>query len=155
MPQLDDIRELQAAFLRIVNKYHRLERIPLDHGSGHTLFPGETHTLEAIGNQPGITATRLAECLGVTKGAVSQTLARLKRKGLVDKTPDPNDAKILHLSLTETGTIVFAGHARFHARHDAGTVNALLALDDHDLAVLARFMALTEDNLDHYLADLA
>jgi len=140
--------------LRVVHKYRRLESIPLDHGTGDRLFPVETHTVEAIGNHPGTTVTLLANTLGVTKGAVSQTLVKLLRKGLVERRPDPEDAKTIHLHLTKQGKTVFTGHAKFHARYDAEVVKALLELDDSKFMVLRRFMELTEHTLDTYLREL-
>ena len=45
----------------------------------------------------------MAEHLGLTKGAVSQTLSRLENKGIVKKIKDPFNKNELSLSLTSMG----------------------------------------------------
>ncbi|MFS0704093.1 MarR family winged helix-turn-helix transcriptional regulator [Cellulomonas sp. 179-A 9B4 NHS] len=47
--------------------------------------------------------TRLAECLGVSKAAVSKRVPGLVARGLVHAEPDPANARRVVLSLTEAG----------------------------------------------------
>ncbi len=54
-----------------------------------TLFPSEIHLILLIHNERATNATLMAERLGVTKGAISQTLSRLEKKGILVKTKDP------------------------------------------------------------------
>jgi DNA-binding MarR family transcriptional regulator len=70
---------------------------------GVQLHPSEVHVLLLIGAGQGTNATRMAERLGVTKGAVSQTLTRLERKGLLTKRRDPQAKNELTLLLTPPG----------------------------------------------------
>lgn len=56
-----------------------------------------------IKNQINTNATKIAEQLGLTKGAVSQTLSRLEKKGIIIKTKDPYNKNELNLSLTGFG----------------------------------------------------
>ena len=67
------------------------------------LHPSEIHVLLMIGAGQGNNATRMAERLGITKGAVSQTLTRLERKGLLNKRRDPQAKNELTLLLTPQG----------------------------------------------------
>lgn len=70
---------------------------------GQTLFPTEIHLLLLVaGGQPG-NATQMAERMGVTKGAISQTLTRLERKGMLIKSRDPANKNELNLDLTSVG----------------------------------------------------
>ena len=50
-----------------------------------------------------IDVTHLAECLGVTKAAVSKRVPVLVGKGLVQTQPDPANARRVVLTLTEAG----------------------------------------------------
>ena len=54
-------------------------------------------------NRYSDTAKAVTEFFGLTKGTVSQTIAALHRKGLVEKQPDPADGRRIHLILTRTG----------------------------------------------------
>jgi DNA-binding MarR family transcriptional regulator len=86
-----------------------------DFGTGIPLYRSETHTIEAIGKNRGINVTRLAEKMGVTKGAISQMLTRLARKKLVIRRPMPGNAKEVTAELTDMGRIAFENHEKLHA----------------------------------------
>ena len=85
-----------------------------DFGTGVLLYRAEIHTIKTIGDKRGINITRLAEHMGVTKGAVSQTVNKLVRKRLVRKTHAPDNAKELLLELTDLGWTGYHNHEKFH-----------------------------------------
>ena len=58
--------------------------------------------------------TRLAEYMGVTKGAISQTITKLARKRLVRKTYAEDNVKEILLDLTDLGWTGFHSHEQFH-----------------------------------------
>ncbi len=88
--------------------------MPLEYGTGVSLYRSEIHTMQEIGEKPGINVTELADAMGLTKGAVSQTLRKLVKKGLVVKKQAPDNAKEVHLELTDRGLIGFNSHQEFH-----------------------------------------
>jgi len=83
-------------------------------GTGVMMHTKEIHTVQAIGRHSGINVTRLAKDTGVTKGAVSQTINKLVKKGLVRKTRTPGNDKEVVLELTNLGQIGFQNHEKFH-----------------------------------------
>ena len=82
--------------------------------TGVPLFKVEIHIIQLIGENPGITSTCLAEKMGVTKSAVSQTLNKLLAKGLARKNQTAADARESNLELTDLGWKGFYAHERFH-----------------------------------------
>lgn len=60
--------------------------------------------------------SELARRLGITKGAVTQLVARLEAKELVKRSPHPHDARVVLLSLTEKGKEANAAHEEVHLR---------------------------------------
>jgi DNA-binding MarR family transcriptional regulator len=86
----------------------------LSFGTGVLMHTKEIHTIQAIGRHSGINVTKLAEHTGVTKGAVSQTINKLVRKGLVRKKHLPGNAKEVVLELTDLGWTGFHNHEKFH-----------------------------------------
>lgn len=56
---------------------------------GVKLYPSEIHLVLLIHNERATNGTLMAERLGVTKGAISQTLSRLEKKGILVKMKDP------------------------------------------------------------------
>ncbi|MGF1547796.1 MAG: MarR family winged helix-turn-helix transcriptional regulator [Thiotrichales bacterium] len=82
-----------------------------DDASRHGLLPIHIQVLHylAQANRYSDLPIAIAEYFGVTRGTVSQTLAVLERKGLLNKTPDPCHGKRLHLELTPAGVAVLSG----------------------------------------------
>jgi len=54
-------------------------------------------------NRYSDTAKAVTDFLGLTKGTVSQSLKVLEKKGLIEKQPDTEDRRIVHLHLTPEG----------------------------------------------------
>ena len=86
-----------------------------DFGTGVPLYRKEIHTLQAIGRNPKINITALAEYMGVTKSAVSQTVAKLIKKGMIRKQFAEGSRKEVILELTDRGWVGFQNHEKFHA----------------------------------------
>ena len=104
------LEELEQAMSRVSSMHES----PWDFGTGTPLYRTEIHTVQAIGEHPGINVTELADLMGVTKGAVSQTVGKLAGKGLVRKTHADDNAKEILLNLTERGQTGFRNHQKMH-----------------------------------------
>ena len=98
---------------------------PKDFGTGIPLHRAETHAIRAIGRSEPRYVVELADDMSVTKGAMSQLVARLHRKGLVEKRPVPDDARATALYLTSLGRTAYLAHERFHARMSETMANYL------------------------------
>ncbi len=108
--------------------------------AGQTIYPTEIHLILAIETGRQGNATQIAERMGVTKGAVSQTLTRLERKGMLVKERDPASKNELKLSLTAAGR-----KAALRARQATGHVQErygefLTGLDPKEKDVIRRFL---------------
>jgi DNA-binding MarR family transcriptional regulator len=57
----------------------------------------------AMCNRYSDTPQAVAQYLGLTKGTVSQTLKVLEARGLVEKVPEPDDRRVVHLVVTTAG----------------------------------------------------
>jgi len=96
-------RELVELFIRVVERYNALEKIPVTAGSRHKVYHSERHMIDRVGDQPGMNLTEFARSIGVTKGAVSQVVSKLETKGLVRRIRAEADAKTVYLELTPAG----------------------------------------------------
>lgn len=74
-----------------------------DYGTGELYTSTEVHLVTRIEENPGITASKIAEDTLRTKSAVSQMIAKLEAKGLVYREKDPNNGKQYFLNVTEKG----------------------------------------------------
>ena len=73
----------------------------------------EVHTLTMLADAPGITVSALSKMWSRTKGAVSQNVTKLEKKGLVFRRRDENNAKIIHLYVTEEGEKLSTAHKMY------------------------------------------
>ena len=109
-----EFEQIMQKFDRVVTIMESMHSPSLSFGTGVLMYRREIHTIQAIGRNPGINVTTLAEYMGVTKGAVSQIIKKLNRKGLVRKTYATGNAKEVILELTDLGWIGFHNHEKFH-----------------------------------------
>ena len=101
------IREL---ILSIAHKMNSLENSPRSYGTDEVLYGSELLMIESLGCRPNVNVTGFAENHGVTKGAVSQLVKKLEKKGLVARGKCPANQKEVLLKLTPKGEIVFTRH---------------------------------------------
>lgn len=89
----------------------------------HELTRPEWRVLVNLAEEPSLTATELCERVPAHKTKVSRALAELEARGWVVRTPDPQDRRIAHASLTTRGRRAFN---RIRPEMEAAT-EALLA----------------------------
>lgn len=110
--------KISYLFLEVVNRLMEIDKKTRYYGTDKPLFYAEIHMLKAIKENEGVHITGLAQNLGVTKGAVSQMLFKLEKKGFITKGRDlDNQCKFL-IKLTSKGEIAHENHLRLHERFD-------------------------------------
>ncbi len=107
--------ELLNQIQRVANGFTTVERKLVFEHKGAKLHASEIHFMEAVVGQPELNLTGMAGKLGITKGAVSQTLARLQTKGMIGKESDPFNKNQLQMELTKEGQEALGA---FHKRID-------------------------------------
>ncbi len=99
---------------RIINKYNQKNKTAKCYGTEDLLYPAEVHMIEIIGSYEKITTTKLAEVLGITKGAVSQVTRKLSEKALISKEASAEKTNEVGISLTTKGKTVYDYHRKMH-----------------------------------------
>lgn len=84
-----------------------------DYGTGELYTSTEVHMVTRIEENPGITATKIAEATNRTKSAVSQMLSKLEAKGLIYREKDPNNGKQHFLYVTPKGRHLSTCHKAY------------------------------------------
>lgn len=98
---------------RFSQRFHNNGQCPKDYGTGELYTSVEVHTVSLIEDNPGITATEIAERSVRTKGAVSQVLSRLEEKGLIRKEKDSNNGRLSRLFVTPLGLELSYKHKHY------------------------------------------
>jgi DNA-binding MarR family transcriptional regulator len=100
-----EVNELVSLFLEILRMFSVIEKQPWESGTGKKVYLAEMQTIAMIGENPEINMTRLADHMGVTRGAISQVIRKLVAKKLVVRTNHRNQKEI-NLGLTDSGLMV-------------------------------------------------
>lgn len=125
---------------RLVNKLLFLKKKPFFQFQGVKFYPSEIHLLLVVREKTATNATAIAKELGVTKGAVSQTLSRLEKKGVLTKTKDPYHKNELTLTFTPFGSSVFRHYGTHAAKLLKMHQRYLDHFSDEEKAVVQRFL---------------
>jgi DNA-binding MarR family transcriptional regulator len=88
---------------RVINRSMLLEKRSILKHETLRLYPSEIHLLQVIKEGDDPSAGEMARKLGISNGAVSQTLKRLEKKGVIKKTKDQALKNRLSATLTEVG----------------------------------------------------
>jgi DNA-binding MarR family transcriptional regulator len=108
----NELQDLIDQFLKILHLYSVIGRKPKDYGTGDLLYFTEIHTITVVARNKSVNMTQLADIMGVTKGAISQTVNKLVHKGLILKASMTN-RKEINLRLSEKGKIVLKTQKSF------------------------------------------
>ncbi|MBN1635996.1 MAG: winged helix-turn-helix transcriptional regulator [Deltaproteobacteria bacterium] len=135
-------------FARVVKMWQQLEKQPRRFGLDEDLHSSEIHLVEVIGSNDAVGVTDLAKLLGVTKGAVSQTLGKLVKKELVHKYTDPENSSKVVAELTSRGKIAYYAHEHWHQTMDGGFKEYFTNLPEDKIRFLDEFLSLIEAFLE-------
>ena len=101
----NEVNELVRLFQSILHLYTIFEKKSCDFGAGTKVYITEIQTVSVIGENPNANLTQIAEIMGVTRGAISQTVRKLIAKKLVVRINSRNQKEI-NLGLTDFGRMV-------------------------------------------------
>ena len=133
---------------RLINKIIFLEKKNIFEYEGVKLFPSEIHVLLSIEDKQSTNATKLANKLGISKSAVSQTISRLEKKGVIIKDKDPYNKNELILSLTSFGEKAFGRYKEKQASNRLHFNQYLNTLSEDDSEVINHFLQKVRGMLD-------
>jgi len=141
-------QKLSEVFLRIMHKVIENQKKPRRYGIDDLLYPSEIHTIMVIGIHKDVHISELARFLGVTRGAVSQMMTKLEKKGLIDKKIDPQNATRTLLSLTNKGKVTYYAHEQYHEEADAPLIEYISNLTEDQYIFAQEFMQKLEEMID-------
>lgn len=104
-----DPSALCAEAMRRFSRFYTRKIGVLEEGyNGTELSLSEARVIYELAQREGATASVLVEALGVNPGYVSRMVKGLAARGLVARSPAPDDARQQNLQLTEAGQETFA-----------------------------------------------
>jgi DNA-binding MarR family transcriptional regulator len=149
----NQLQKLIDQFLNILHLYSVINRKPKDYGTGDLLFFTEIHTISMVGKNREINMTRLADLMGVTRGAISQTIRKLVGKGLIVKSNTTN-RKEVNLRLSEKGMIVYRGQESFQNEIFTFAGSLYESADEEDIQLVDRLFNAICNNMQERVRQL-
>ncbi len=143
-------KELAWLMERIIHKYIQYEKIPQQYCDGLILTQPEIHTIAIIGDNAGINITGLAKTRGITKGAASQMIYKLRDKGLVEKRTSPDSDAELNLFLTEKGEKAREEHLNRYKTNGEKFASILNSVPEETRLSMVEFFEAFEKELDRF-----
>ena len=141
-------QKLAEILLRVFNKFARNEKKPRCFGVDELLHPSEIHMVMLIGDNPGVHGAELARVAGVTRGAISQIVAKLEKKGLVQKVEAPENSLKKVPVLTNKGKVAYYAHEQYHEEMDRDLYEYINRLTDEQVTVIKNFLQELEKMAD-------
>ncbi len=146
--QLKALKALISAF----HKYKEFESMPFTFENGMVLYPSEVMTLKFIRAHAGDGVTTIASALGVSKAAVSQTVTKLVKKGLITKEKLDHD-RVIHIMLSEKGHRMVEEYSRRNNRQYARLLSCFEKIEEEDVEKFLLLMDGLESVFDQYIDD--
>lgn len=142
--------KISYSLLTVIYKFIENDKQIRYYGTDTPLFNSEIHMIRAIKEEEGIHITGLAKKLGVTKGAVSQIVNKLNRKGFITKETDIHNQSRLVIKLTCKGEIANANHVKLHDKFDALINDILKDASNEEVLFLKNFLSRVEEQIDNF-----
>jgi DNA-binding MarR family transcriptional regulator len=141
---LSQTQKMAGQIRRVINRTMLLEKRSIFRHEALKLYPSEIHLLQVINEEEGLSAGETAKRLGITIGAVSQTLNRLEKKGVIKKTKDPALKNKLTATFTRSGKAAFRGFEQEQEATLKAFSNYLDGLADNERKIIEGFLSQME-----------
>lgn len=109
---LTDVNKL---FIEILNDIIKIEEDALKKGPFNDVSSAELHTIEAIGMYSAKAMSDVANSLDITVGTLTVSVKNLVNKGYVERVRSEIDRRVVKISLTKKGRLLYRSHQKFHS----------------------------------------
>lgn len=150
MENIKDKKQLCKLVMTVNAQMAELEKEARNFGTSEKLHNSEIRLLNLIGRSKGASITELAESMGVTKGAISQNVRKLEKKGMVNKAIDKDNQSKMNIFLTSQGETACAYHRKYHEEFNGYVMNAMESCTEHEVKKIIEFFTKLEKNLSEF-----
>jgi DNA-binding MarR family transcriptional regulator len=139
-----DINILAKKVFTIINKIIFFEKKSIFFGNDVSLYPSEIHFLIVASEQKS-NASVIANKLGLTKGAVSQTIKRLENKKIIDTVKDPNNKNEMTIILTDKGEKLFNKYRQKQSMSNIKLTHYFSSISSTEYKAIDNFLKILEE----------
>ena len=137
---------INTLLVGIFNDILRIEENALKSKQLNDVTITEVHTIEAIGMYDPLPSSEVAKKIGITMGTLTSAINNLVKKGYVERARSEEDRRLVMLSLTRKGKLLFRVHYKFHSDM---VKNTITGLDKNEEEVLVKSL----ENLNKFFTE--
>ncbi|MFP3886099.1 MarR family winged helix-turn-helix transcriptional regulator [Priestia filamentosa] len=138
--------ELLESIYELSRSTNAYESIPRKYGTEDELYMVEAHTINLIGENKKVSPSQLVKLTNKTKGAISQMVDKLLKKGLVIKYKNPINSREVIIELSDKGKQAY----KYHRELDQIEYGKILSrLDQFSIEDFINFMKIASVVNDH------
>ena len=100
-------------FIQMINKYNNLESLNIEFVPGVKISHSDAHLLGLMSKNQYKKVSQLADIFGITKGAVSQHIKKMEKRGLINRVRHNDNYKEVFIELTDLGKEAVKKHEEF------------------------------------------
>lgn len=109
-----DYNQINSYLVDIFNRVLIVEENSLKQSQFSDVSLKEMHTIDIIGKNKDVTPTDIAKELLLTLGTVTTSLNKLEAKGYITRTRSLTDRRVVYITLTSKGRLLYRLHRQFH-----------------------------------------
>ncbi len=148
------LNQLSFGLTRVSYKLMGGDRMTLSYGTDVKIHGSEIHMICHIKHNPGSHISGIARAIKVTRGAVSQIVMKLEKKGLVRKVENPENKRRLDLVLTEKGEKAYIGHQKLHRAFSENLKTIVSGYSQEEMDLVSSFVSDLEGSVDQLIEEV-
>ncbi len=133
-------RKLVGKILDSIAIINSLDKKRVITHEGQKIHPSEIQLLMFLYHVQDTNITAIADKMGLTKGAISQTLSRLQKKGIISKEMFPERKNELHVQFTEKGDLLMTLLNKSRKSLERKYLRYIKSLSEPDKQVISEFL---------------
>lgn len=142
-------KDIYITAYRLINKYNAKTKQPKTFGTKEPVCGSEAQVLDVVAHEQPVIASQIANLLGITKGAVSQTLAKLEKKGLIERQADPQAGGVT-IRLSDAGREILTNYYAYRDCRLRKVIAGAQSLPAESAATVLTMLEAFEEALDQY-----
>lgn len=131
---MSDYDAINHFLVDIWGRINKIEERSLTAGLGDNISITEIHIIEKIGDQQPSRMSTVAKAVGITLATLTVACDKLENKGLITRSRNESDKRVVNVSLTPRGRTIYEYHKQFHERMISA---ALSDLSEDETTLLA------------------
>lgn len=139
MENIDNKLKVSELLLSVIYKFVERDKEAKYFGTDTELYHSEIHMIKFIKENKDLHMSAIARKLGLTRGAVSQTIKRLEKKGVIQKEVDEENKSKFLIKLTQKGEIAYCNHKKYHESFDKVILDVLSGEKEYNIKFLNEF----------------